>query len=671
MNVRETVAKMTTEEKIHLLTGGGGMDTAAVERLDIEKKHMADGPVGIRNEAGEGNCTSFPNISALAASWNPELCRLYGNVLADDCIEHDIDMILGPGVNIKKNILCGRNFEYFSEDPYLAGELAGEYIKGVEENGVAACIKHFAANNQERYRTDISAEVDERTLREIYLKPFEIAVKKAKPTAVMCAYNKLNSIWCSENKMLITDILKKEWGYQGIMVSDWCAVHDSCKAIAAGLDLEMPPMPGFDKRVKNGLETGKLELERVNDAAERVTEFALRPRPKKKEYDREKQHSAVCKIAAEGCVLLKNENHALPLNQYKKIAVVGEFAKNPILGGQGSAEVYPEKGMIDCPLEELRKALPDTEILFKEYFKKKDFSAEMLWPQLGEYQSFVSGVDAVVVFAGNMVSEDTEKFDRRTAELNPNYEMFIEEAAKMNKPTIVVLQTGSAVITGEWNKRASAVVEMWLGGEGGGKAIAEILAGKINPSGKLPETFPNRLRNDFDYPGDGLKVKYNEGLAVGYRYYDKHPEEIGYPFGHGLSYTEFEYTDAQVNLKDDSIHITVQVENTGNYDGAETVQVYVGASQVTYTRPIKELKGFRKKWIRKGEKEKFELVIPVSELGYYNIMLHEWVTEPGIYDILIGSSSRDIQFKKSIEYKSEPPYSMENTGSDMIGGNDE
>ena len=642
MNAHETAVKMTTEEKIHMLTGGGGMDTAAVERLGIEKKHMADGPIGIRNEAKEGNCTMLPNISALAASWDRELCRTYGNVLADDCIEHDVDMILGPGVNIKKNILCGRNFEYFSEDPVLAGELSSEYIKGVEEKGVAACVKHFAANNQERYRTDISSEIDERTLREIYLKPFEIAVKKANPTAIMCAYNKLNSIWCSENKMLITDILKKEWGYNGIMISDWCAVHDSCKAIAAGLDLEMPPMPGFDERVKHGLETKKVDIERIDDAAERVTEFALRRRPEKKKYDRKKQHETVYKIAAEGCVLLKNEKHALPLGQYKKITVIGEFAKSPLRCGQGSAEVYPEQDMTDSPLDELIKELPDTEINFKEYFKKKDFSEEMLWPQLGDYQNYIRDTDAVVIFAGNMVSEDTEKFDRRTAELNPNYEMFIEEAAKMNKPTIVVLQTGSAVIAGDWNKRASAVVEMWLGGESGGKAIAKILSGKINPSGKLPETFPNKLRTDFEYPGDGLKVRYN----------DKHPEEIGYPFGYGLSYTDFEYKSADVRLDGDTIHIKVNVKNAGEFDGSETVQIYAGAPNVTYTRPIKELKDFKKKFIR-------------------NIMVHSWVTEQGIYDIMIGSSSRDIRLQKSIEYKSESPYSMENTTSDRIGGSDE
>lgn len=471
--------------------------------------------------------------------------------------------------------------------------------------------------------------------------------------------------------MLITDILKKEWGYKGIMVSDWCAVHDSCKAIAAGLDLEMPPMPGFDERVKHGLETAELDMERINDAAKRVTEFALRPRPRKKDYDREKQHMSAYKIAAEGCVLLKNENNALPLNKYKDIVVIGEFAKNPLICGQGSAEVYPDENMIDNPLEELIKELPDTKIEFKEYFKKKDFSQEMLWPQLGEYQNRIRNTEAVVIFCGNMVSEDTEKFDRRTAELNPNYEMFIEEAAKMNKPTIVVLQTGSAVITGDWSMRASAVVEMWLGGESGGKAIAKILAGKVNPSGKLPETFPKKLRTDFDYPGDGLKVRYNEGLDVGYRYYDKHPEEIGYPFGHGLSYTKFEYKSAEVNLNGGCINIKVNVKNTGEFDGAETVQVYIGAPNVTYTRPIKELKGFKKKFIKKGEEREFEFSIPMAEVGYYNIMLHAWVTEPGIYDVMIGSSSRDIKFKKSVEYKTEPPYSMENTGSDMIGGNNE
>lgn len=666
-NIDNIMKEMTLEEKINLLTGSESMSTFGIERLNIKPRSFADGPHGVRTEKGIGNCTFFPNICALSASWDKDTARLYGNALADECIEHNIDLILAPGVNIKKNMLCGRNFEYFSEDPILAGELSAEYINGVQENGVGACLKHFAANNQEKNRANKSVEVDERTLREIYLKAFEIAVKKSNPASVMCAYNKVNAIWCSENKMLLTDILRDEWNFDGFVVSDWGAVHNINRALCAGLDLQMPKNDNIQAQVKEGMANGEISVDVIDKAVKRLLKFILSPKAEKKPYDRARQHKIAQDIAAAGIVMLKNENDTLPIKESdKKIAVIGEFAKNALIGGQGSAEVYPDAEWIDSPLEELKKALPQAEIKYMEVFKKREFSDVMLWPKLGEYNRFIADADKVIIFAGSMESEDTEIFDRRTAMLNPNYELFINAACDCGKDVIVVLQSGGVILKGDWS-RADAVLEMWLGGEGAGKAIADVLTGMVNPSGKLPETFPVNQRTDFEYPGDDQKVEYNEKLDVGYRYYDKHPEEINFPFGHGLSYTTFEYDNPSVEYSDGKVKIKLDVKNTGGYDGAEVVQVYISDVVSIVKRPIKELKAFKKVFIKCDETKTVEFEIPVSELGYYNIMLRKWVTEPGRYDVMIGSSSRDIRIEKSVYCDIPLEYTMDQTGRDMIG----
>lgn len=667
MTLQERIAQMTFEEKVSLLTGSGSMSTTPVERLDIPSKSMADGPHGVRRDDRTGNCTYFPCLTALAATWDTDMARLYGEAMSADCTAHDVDMILGPGVNIKKNMLCGRNFEYFSEDPVLAGELCAEYVNGLQENGTAACVKHFAVNSQERDRCDISSELDERTLREIYLKAFEIAVKKADPVAIMCAYNKINSIWCSENRMLLTEILREDWGYQGMVVSDWGAVHDISRAVHAGLDLQMPKNGDIAAQLKAGLDCGRVTMEEIDLAVERVLRFSMKPRAEKRPYDRQAQHDAVRAIATAGTVLMKNDNGALPLTRYKKIGVIGEFAKNALIGGQGSAEVYPDAPWIDSPLEQLEKALPNTEICYKEWFKRREFPDIMQWPLLGEYHQFMSDKEAIVIFTGSMESEDTEKFDRRTAQLNYQYEMFIEEAHKVGKKVIVVLQSGGVIIPGRWKDWSDAIVEMWLGGEAAGAAIADVLSGTVNPSGRLPETFPCTERTDLDDPGDGLKVEYRERLDVGYRYYDKHPEQIVYPFGHGLSYTTFAYKNARAGIHGETLTVSVDVENTGDRDGAEVVQLYVNDPISTVTKPVQELKAFKRVFVKAGETATVEMTLPVSDLAYYNIMLHQWVTEPGKYILRLGASSRDIRQTVAVVYDAEPEYTMQRVGEDMIG----
>lgn len=675
------VRELTVDEKAQMITGSGGMTTKGVERLGIREMAMADGPCGIRGEEAD-NYTTFPCISSVASSWDKEICKKMGLALGRECREHGIDMLLAPGINMKRHILCGRNFEYFSEDPVLAGELAAEYVNGLQEMGVAACVKHLAANNQEKYRTEISAEIDERTLREIYLKAFEIVVKKSRPAAVMCGYNKVNAIWCSENKKLLNGILKKEWGFQGTVVSDWGAVQDACRSLESGLDLQMPGDPDIIKKIKEGLLEGYLSEDNLDEAVKRVIRLScmwkgtssegadVRSKENRTQYDRRRQHDDAMAIEAAGITLLKNENHVLPLTQkkYRKIAVIGSYAVSPIICGQGSAEVYSLPQFVDNPLEELKKCLPQTEFVYLEGFNKQSYSEQMLWPKMDKVKEAAENSDAVLVFAGSMVSEDTEKLDRRTARLNPNFEMFIEEACRYNKNVVVILQSGGALILDDWYRKAEGILEMWLGGEACGSAIARVLCGTINPSGKLAETFPSVERKDINYPGNGRYIDYCEKFEIGYRYYDKHPEEIGYPFGHGLSYTVFDYADLKVSIQEEMINLSFSLTNSGSYDGAETAQIYIGNPDSMVSRPEKELKAFEKIFLHKGERKNIELSIPLYEIGYYNVMLQRWVTESGLYDIYVGSSSRDIRLKESICLENKRDvYSQSRTGHDQIG----
>ena len=662
---------MTLEEKALLLTGAGKMLTKAIERLHIPAKRMADGPHGVRSIDGK-HCTAFPNLCSLGATWDMNAAEDMGEALASECHENGISLLLAPGINIKRHILCGRNFEYLSEDPVLSGELAVAYINGLQNNGVSASLKHFACNNQEENRTMVSVDVDERTLREIYLKGFEIAVKKSKPDSIMCAYNKVHSIWCSENKQLLQDILKDEWGYEGFVISDWGAVHDIAKSLAAGLDYQMPQNQDILQQIETALQNKTLTIEDVDNAVERVLCFILKEKTIEngKHFDREKQHKIARELAAQGIVLLKNHKEVLPIqeNKYTEIAVIGEFAEHPLISGQGSAEVAVQEEYIDSPLEELQKALGDSiKIKYRETYRVGEYSPNMLWPTLKDYKAFIESSDLVILFVGSMLSEDTEKFDRRTACFNPNYEMFIEAACDCGKKVVVVMQTGSAMILGKWHTKADAIVEMWLAGEGAGKAIADVLTGKVNPSGKLPETFPTKLRTDMEYPGNDWYVEYNEKEEVGYRYYDRHPEEICYPFGHGLSYSNFVYSDFRAEVNEHEVLITFKLANTSAVDGSEVVQIYVGKTTATVRRPIKELKAFKKVFVKAGTTVEQQIVLNIEDLSYYNTMLKQWIVESGEYSIYIAASSRDIRLKEKVVIKGNQPYTILPCGEDMIG----
>lgn len=670
MNLDALVSQLTLEEKTNLLTGATSMTTGEVERLQLKAKQFADGPHGVRTKP-EDKCTQFPNLCCVGATWDRDLVYEMGQALGDECIEHGIDMLLAPGINIKRTPLCGRNFEYFSEDPLISGELGAAYINGLQSRGVGASLKHFALNNQEIDRNTVSVEIDLRVMREIYLKGFEIAVKKAKPQSVMCSYNKVFSIWASENKYLLTDILKQEWGYEGFVVSDWGAVQDICRSICAGLDLQMPRNKNLTQQVMDGLAEGRITMEAIDGAVKAMIRFLAIPKAQAVQpYDRARQHALARKIAADGIVLLKNENNALPLTakKYKRVAVMGEYAVSPLLSGQGAAEVYPGEENVDSPFDELKKLLgDDVELTYMEAFKRRELPAKMIWPHLNAWRTFVEDADAVVIFAGAMESEDTEQFDRITTTMNPNFEYVIDRVAKFNKNVIVVLQSGSALVPGRWLNKVNGLVQMWLGGESGGGAIADVLTGTVTPSGKLTETFANTLRTDLEYPGDGSKVRYSEGFDIGYRYYDKHPDQICFPFGYGLSYTTFTCDNYNVQRTADQLKLSCSVTNTGDTAGSEVVQVYVGKKNSMVTRAVKDLKAFEKVFLKPGETAQLDLSFNLSELAYYNVMLNEWVVEPGEYDVMFATSARDILHTEAIVMDDPVPYSLAVTGTTMIG----
>jgi beta-glucosidase len=668
MDIKELIGQMTLAEKAALLTGAQSMYTAGCERLSVPRKRLADGPHGVRSYIPGTNCVTLPSMCALGATWNREAALKTGQIIARDCIHHGLQMILGPGLNIKRDALNGRNFEYVSEDPVLTGEIAGAFVKGCEELGIATSMKHFALNSQETNRTENSAEVDERTLREIYLRGFEIAVREGHPTSVMCAYNKINSIWCSENKCLLTEILKGDWGYDGLVVSDWGAVHDEAKAVAAGLDLRMPDNPNMPALIEKGIRDGVCTEEDVDKAAARVLKFLFKPIPKEESYDRDAQHKAAQEVAAEAITLLRNRDQLLPLTpeKYKKICVTGEYAVKPYINGQGSAEVFTDAAYIDSPLECLRRNLPGVQVEYCDYLTAKHPDT-MLWHTFMAKIPEIRAYDAVIVFTGVQPSQDSENLDRNDNHLMGYIENVLHNVVLHNPNAILVLTSGSSTFRSVEADRFPAIVQAWPTGEGAGKAVADVLTGAVNPSGKLSETFPVKMRADIDVVGDGLTQDYSERWRVGYRYYDLHPEQIWFPFGHGLSYTGFTYTDLCIEKRGEAYEVAFTLENSGVRDGSEAVQLYVADPVSTASKPLKELVCFDKIFLRAGEKKSVSFTLTPQDLAYYNVMLHRWIAESGRYDILIAASSRDIRLSGSIVHDNPHCYSMRKMQEDQIG----
>ena len=664
MDVPALLAALTLAEKASLCSGSGYWHTQGIERLGIPSVMVTDGPHGLRIQRDRRNqlglrgsvpATCFPTASALGSSWDTGLLHRIGVALGEEARAEDVAVLLGPGINIKRSPLCGRNFEYLSEDPVLAGELAAALVQGIQSQGVGASLKHFAVNNQETDRLRVSAEVDERTLREIYLPAFERVVEKARPWTVMCSYNRINGTYASQDPWLLTGLLRDEWGHDGLVVSDWGAVDDRVAALAAGLDLEMPSTGGLsDAQIVAAVGAGELDEAVVDRAVTRILGLLVRTLPgveSRDSYDPDAHH-ALARTAAQDCaVLLKNEDAILPLRPGGRLAVVGEFARTPRYQGAGSSKVVPTR--LDTPLDALRLAAGDVGFAAGFGIDTTDADAELLQEAL----VLAREAETVLLFLGLPASTESEGFDREHLDLPENQISLLREVAAVNPRTVVVLANGSAVVMAGWEVHARAVLECWLSGQAGGGAVADLLLGAANPSGRLAETIPLRLEDTpsyLNFPGEDGQVRYGEGLFVGYRFYDATRREVGFPFGHGLSYTTFGYSDLAVTVLGDGLAVEVTVANTGAVAGKEVVQVYVADPSCAVARPPRELKAFAKVSLEPGAAQRVSLRLTWRDLSYWSPRHGRWVLECGLFDIAVGASSRDLRLTASLEVDAAP-----------------
>ena len=679
MDYKQIIREMTREEKFHYLTGADMNAGFKLERFPIERMRYHDGPFGLKMKVKENSrvelmeskirsafpnavkgdevpSTAFPTGCAMGATWDEELIQKVGNALGEEYHAYGINAILGPAMNIKRHPLCGRNFEYFSEDPYLTGKLGSAYVKGVQEKGVSACPKHFAANNQENGRHDVCSEVDERTLREIYYRPFEMMVKEANPWSMMCAYNRLNGVYASEHKQLLQDILRDEWGFDGIIISDWGSVKNRAYSLLASVEMCMPYQEEAFGQLQEAYSVGIIDDQIVDAALERLFIFYDRTKTVYEESvcDFVQHHEIAVEAARRAVVLLKNENHILPLDKEKlhKVLVVGEGAVKPYIGGDGSSRVE-NMTQVDIPLEELGRLLGENVCIEFMGEDKVNAYKNTIGQMETELVEKASVSDAVIVFVNGNFASHSEAVDRNTIEIEPNLEHAIKACARVNKNIIVVLNVGSAVSTYKWNFCAAGILVSWLGGQGMGKAVAETLCGVNNPSGKLPETFPKRLEDVEslkNYPGDRHKVVYKEQLMVGYRHFDTSHIQPDYEFGFGLSYSEFEYSD--ITLEENELSFTLS--NISEVDGEEVVQVYVEFPDTSWTsHPKQELKAFQRVFVPAGMSVRVGLELTDEAFAYYNTGLKKWTVEDGIYRIKVGSSSRKHKLCVEKEVKSK------------------
>ena len=654
-DIKSIISQMTLEEKAALCTGASNWSTTPVERLGIPEMIVSDGPHGVRRVAdihsmGQKSlpATCFPTASCTASTWDVDLIRQMGIALAEECIALDVDVLLGPGANMKRSPLNGRNFEYFSEDPFLAGELAASFINGVQSKGVGTSLKHYAANNQEFQRFSISAEIDERTLREIYLPAFEKAVKQAQPWTVMCSYNKVNGTFASEHHQLLTQILKDEWGFEGLVVSDWGAVRNRVSALKAGLDWEMPgPQDLRVRAVVEAVRSGELNEATLDESVRRILRIVYKAKETAKgsgTFDVDAHHALASKIATEGVVLLKNDG-LLPLKDQQHIAVIGRSAETAHFQGGGSSHINPTK--VAMPYKELQSRAENAELTYAEgYPSDNSFQQGMI----DNAVSLAQEADVALLYIALPTFKESEGYDRQDLDLTMQQIALIKAVSKVQPNTVVVLNNGAPVAMSEWIDDVPAVLEGWMMGQAGGAALADILFGRVNPSGKLAETFPLKLADTpshINFPGGAGKVHYGEGIFIGYRYYDAKEMPVLFPFGHGLSYTTFAYSNAKVSatsFKDvDGLTVTVDVKNTGKLAGKETVQVYVHDQKSDLIRPVKELKGFAKVDLQPGETKTVSIHLDFRAFAYYHPEHKQWITEDGDFDIFIGSSSADIR----------------------------
>jgi beta-glucosidase len=657
LKAKELLDQMTLTEKASLLSGANFWNTKSIERLGIPSIMLTDGPHGLRKQAGSSDhlginesvpATCFPTASATACSFDTQLMNELGQALGEECLQEDVSVLLGPGANIKRSPLCGRNFEYISEDPYLTGEMAAAIMNGVQSQGIGVSMKHFAANNQEEKRLVINSVVDERALREIYLTGFETAVKKTNPWTIMCSYNRINGTYSSENKKLLTDILRDEWGFDGVVVTDWGAVCNRVLGLAAGLDLEMPYVGEYnDRSIVNAVNDGTLSEEILDTAALRLLTLILKAdhaHIPNYRYNPEAHHNLARKAAAESAVLLKNENALLPLKADAKIALIGAFAQHPRYQGAGSSHIQPQR--LDTLCDVLKARNVDYIYAPGYSLTEEKLNEAMLDAAVAE----ASGSDVAIVCIGLPDEYESEGFDRKHMHLPESHVALLESIHKVNKNIVVLLFCGSAVEM-PWLDKTKALLLLYLGGQAGAGAAAELLYGDRCPCGKLAESFPLKVEDNPSYayfPGGPKTVEYRESIYVGYRYYDKANKPVLFPFGYGLSYTDFEYRDLLLKLQENGVEATLTVRNTGKVAGAEIVQFYVSQTNPSIFKAQKELKSFAKVKLSPGEEKRITVFLPMRSFAYYNVAVNNWCVERGKYIIRAAASSRDIRCEAEI-----------------------
>ncbi len=660
----DIIAKLSLQQKAELCSGKDFWHLQGNEELGLPSIMVCDGPHGLRKkkdkkEKGElmssKPAVCFPTAVTTASSWNPELIEKMGQALGEECLEEKVSVLLGPGANIKRSPLCGRNFEYFSEDPFLAGRIGTAFVKGVQSRGIGTSLKHFAANNQETRRMTVDSVVDERTLREIYLAAFEPIVREAQPWTVMNAYNRLNGTYCAEHKWLLNDVLRDDWGFEGIVVTDWGANNDKVEGLKAGQDLEMPTSFGIAAaKVVEAVKNGELDEAVLDTCVDRILDLILKSKENLRDYvaDKEEHHALARKIAGESMVLLKNNNGILPLDKSKKIALIGEMAKNPRYQGAGSSLINPTQ--LDNSYDELSNEGVTFDYA-AGYERKSDKPSEAL---IAEAVETAKNADIAVLFIGLTESYETEGNDRSHISLPASHNALVDAVCAACEKVVVVL-SGGCPVTMPWLDKVDAVLNGYLGGQAGGSAIVDILLGKVNPSGKLAETYPLTLEDNpsnSNFPGTPITVEYREGIYVGYRYYDTAKKDVLFPFGYGMSYTTFEYSDVKLsadNIKDtDTVTVSFKVKNTGAVAGAEVAEVYVKDTETTIFRPEKELKGFTKVFLEAGEEKEVAITLDKRSFAFYNVNIHDWQVETGAFDILVGASSRDIKLTATVNVES-------------------
>ncbi len=665
---RELVAQMTLEEKASLCSGKNFWESKAVERLGVRSFMLTDGPHGLRKQAGAADhlglnasvpATCFPPAAATACSFDRALLREVGTAMGEECRAEEVGIILGPAANIKRSPLCGRNFEYFSEDPLVTGESAAGLIEGIQGQNVGACMKHYLANNQEKARVSSNSVVDQRALREIYLAGFEKAVKEAQPWTLMCSYNKINSVYASDHKELMTDVPRGEWGFQGAIMTDWGAMNDRVEAIKAGLDLEMPgPCDGNDDKIVQAVREGRLDETLVDACAARMVELALRvAQNTKTTYNQAAHHELAGRAARESAVLLRRGS-ALPLKEGTKLAVIGDFARHPRYQGAGSSKINPTQLTSLCGALDAR----GVKYTYAHGFEADGGVDEALIAQAAQT---ARGADVAVVMLGLPDSFESEGFDRVHMDLPENQSRLMGALVKTGTPIVAVLSTGGAVLL-PWREQVDSILLMYLGGQNSGSAVADLLLGKANPCGKLAETWPLALEGTpcHGFFGNGGNVEYRESVYVGYRYYDKARKEVAYPFGHGLSYTEFEYTNLTLSAQEldegGSLTVQVTVKNTGARAGKEVVQLYVAPPAGGMFRPVRELRAYSKVELAPGESRTVELTLGGRAFAYYDVQAKDWRVDSGTYMVEAGSSSRDIRLMQAVKVRGMAPNTVLN-----------